>query len=192
MDRAKIERGIRLFLDGIGERFEGDDLEATPERVARAWTEELVAGYDTDPERTLTWSPAPSGTGPVLVRDISFASICVHHLLPFMGFAQVVYLPAARLAGLSKIGRVLDVHARRLQIQEKLTADIVATLERVLEPQGVLVKLEATHTCMTLRGGKKERSRMVTVSAAGLYETDLAARREILALLGTRGGEGQR
>jgi len=192
MDRSKLEQGIRLFVEGIGERFDGDDLEATPQRVARAWAEELVSGYETDPDAVLSWSPAPPGCGPVLVRDVSFASICVHHLLPFTGVAQVVYLPAARLAGLSKIGRVVDAHARRLQIQEKLTADVVASLERVLEPRGVLVKLEATHTCMTLRGGKKERSRMVTVAAAGLYETDPVARREVLGLLASRGGEGPR
>ncbi len=192
MDRSKLESGIRLFLEGIGERFAGDDLEATPERVARAWADELVSGYGVDPDRTLTWSPAPPGGGLVLVRDVSFASICVHHLLPFTGVAQIAYLPGERLAGLSKIGRVLDAHARRLQIQERLTADVVATLQHVLQPRGALVKLEATHTCMTLRGGKKEASRMVTVAATGIYETDAAARREVLGLLAGRGGDGSR
>jgi GTP cyclohydrolase I len=183
MDRDKMERGIETFLQGLGERFDGDDLERTPARVARAWADDLVSGYERDPVELLTWTKVPPGSGVVLVRDVSFASVCVHHLLPFSGRAHVAYLPGQRLAGLSKIGRVVDAHARRLQIQERLTAAIVETLARGLEPRGVLAVLEADHTCMTLRGGRKESSRMVTMSATGLYEEDDAARREVLALL---------
>jgi GTP cyclohydrolase I len=183
MDRDKMTEGIRIFVEGIGERFEGDDLDRTPKRVARAWAEDLIAGYGSDAERELTWSPAPEGTGLVLVRDIGFASVCVHHLLPFVGVANVAYLPGARLAGLSKIGRVVEAHARRLQIQERLTSAILGTLTDVLEPRGALVQLEALHTCMTLRGARKERSRLVTMSASGLFENDSGARREILDLL---------
>ena len=135
MNREKMAEGIRAFLDGIGERFDGDDLERTPERVARAWAEDLIAGYDSAPERELTWSPAPPDTGLVLVRDVGFASVCVHHLLPFVGVANVAYLPGDRLAGLSKIGRVVEAHARRLQIQERLTSSILGTLTDVLEPR---------------------------------------------------------
>ncbi len=181
-----MESGVRSFLEGIGERFDGDDLENSPARVAKAWCEDLVRGYDVDPDAELTWTEVAEAGGLVVVRDVSFASICVHHLLPFAGLAHVAYLPGRRLAGLSKVGRVIEAHARRLQIQERLTASIAGTLERVLEPQGVVVVLEAEHTCMTLRGARKERSRLLTVVARGLYESDPGARREILDLL-TRG-----
>lgn len=186
MDRAVMEQGIRLFLEGIGERFPGDDLEESPARVARAWSEDLVAGYHAVPEEELTWTPVPPHAGVVLVRDIGFASVCVHHLLPFYGQAHVAYLPNERLAGLSKIGRVVDAHGRRLQIQERLTSEILNTMERSLAPRGALVVLEAQHTCMTLRGARKEGSRLVTLAASGLYERDQDARREILDLLGLR------
>jgi len=183
MDPKKMEAGIRLFLDGLGERFAGDDLEKTPGRVARAWADDLASGYAVDPAAELTFVDAPSPCGPVLAKDIRFASVCVHHLLPFSGFAHVAYLPAARLAGLSKLGRVVDAHARRLQIQEHLTGRIAATLEGVLSPKAVLVVLDAEHTCMTLRGVRKEGSRLVTYAATGLWADDAAARREILDLI---------
>jgi len=164
--------------------------------VARAWVEDLVSGYAVDPDAGLTWAPATPGTGLVLVRDIAFASLCVHHLLPFVGTAHVAYLPSERLAGLSKIGRVVEAHARRMQIQERLTSEILGTVERALEPRGAVVVLEAEHTCMTLRGTRKEGSRLVTLAVAGLYERDGAARREVLDLLGrgaaVRRGSGVR
>ncbi len=183
MDRSKMETAVRLLLEGIGQRFEGDDLEATPARVARAWCEDLVAGYDVDPVAELTWTPVESGGGPVMVRRVRFASVCAHHLLPFFGFAHVAYAPARRLAGLSKIGRVIDAHARRLQSQERLTAAIVETLDAALESVGTFALLEAEHTCMTVRGVRKDQGRMVTMSSAGLYREDPAARNEILGLL---------
>jgi GTP cyclohydrolase I len=183
MDRKKMEQGIRTFLDGLGQRFEGDDQDDTPERVARAWCDDLLSGYAQRPDDQLTWTEVDPGGGPVIVRDVSFASVCVHHLLPFYGFADVAYLPGGRLAGLSKIGRVVDVHARRLQTQERLTAAVVATIAAGLECRGVLARLRAVHTCMSLRGVRKEQSRMVTVAAAGLYDADAGARREILELL---------
>ena len=183
MDRKKMKDGIGTFLEGLDQRFEGDDQEKTPERVAAAWIDDLVAGYAIEPEAELSWTAAPKGCGPVLVRRISFASICVHHLLPFFGQAYVAYVPGERMAGLSKIGRVVEAHARRLQTQERLTAKIVETLDRTLNPKGVVAILEAEHTCMTLRGVKKERSRMTTVASAGCYDTDASARSEILSLL---------
>jgi len=183
MDPKKMEAGIRQFLEGLGERFAGDDLEKTPGRVARAWADDLVSGYAVDPASELTFVEAPVPGGPVLVRDIRFSSVCVHHLLPFAGLAHVAYLPAARLAGLSKLGRVVDAHARRLQIQEHLTGSIAATIEAALAPRAVLVVLDAEHTCMTLRGVRKEGSRLVTYAAKGLWAEDAAARREILDLI---------
>lgn len=184
MDRTKMEAGVRAFVEAIGERFEGDDLEATPERVARAWAEDLVAGYAIEPRGELTWTTVEPGGGPVVVRRIRFASVCVHHLLPFFGYADVAYLPGRRQAGLSKIGRVVDLHARRMQTQERLTAAIVRTVAEALEPRGVLARLRAEHTCMTLRGVRKAQSRMVTLDAVGLYDEDSAARAEVLGLFG--------
>lgn len=188
MDASKMEEGIRRFLEGIGERFPGDDLEKTPSRVARAWIDDLVSGYATDPVAELTWTDAPPGGGLVAIRDVRFASVCVHHLLPFSGRAHVAYLPGARLAGLSKIGRVVDALARRLQIQERLTTQIVDALWEGLEPRGALVLLEAEHTCMTLRGVRKEGSRLVTEAARGVFRDDPDARREVLAVLGAGSG----
>ena len=186
MDRGKMEAGIRLFLEGMGERFPGDDLERTPARVADAWAEDLVAGYGTDPSAELTYTEAPERAGLVLVRDIPFTSVCVHHLLPSFGRAHVAYLPGKRLAGLSKIARLLDALGRRLQIQERLTGQVLEALERCLQPQGAVVLLDAEHTCMTLRGARKEGSRLVTVASSGMY-ADAAARREVLDLLGRPG-----
>ncbi len=188
MDRARMEEGVRRFLEGIGERFAGDDLDATPERVARAWADDLLSGYGEDPDRELTWTPAPADTGLVLVSNVRFASVCVHHLLPFFGVAHVAYLPASRLAGLSKLGRVVELHARRLQIQERLTSAVLGTLVRVLEPRGAMIVVDAEHTCMTLRGVRKEGSRLLTVAASGVYESDSAARRDLLGLLAPAGG----
>lgn len=177
-----MAEGVRLFLEGIGERFPGDDLERTPERVADAWAEDLVRGYATDPDATLTWTEAPPGSGVVLVRDVPFTSMCVHHLLPSFGRAHVAYLPDRRLAGLSKIARLVEACARRLQIQERLTGQVLEALVRGLAPKGALVLLDAEHTCMTLRGARKEGSRLVTLAGSGVYD-DPAARREVLDLL---------
>lgn len=183
MDATKMEAGIRLFLEGLDEHFPGDDLDKTPRRVAEAWIDDLVSGYQTDPLAELTFVPAPAVCGPVLAKDIRFASVCVHHLLPFAGMAHVAYLPADRLAGLSKLGRVVDALSRRLQIQEHLTGSIAATLESALAPRAVLVVLDAEHTCMTLRGVRKEGSRLLTYAATGEWAQDVAARGEILDLL---------
>jgi GTP cyclohydrolase I len=173
---------VRAFLAGVGERFDGDDLDATPDRVARAWTEDLLAGYGKDPVEELTWTETPEGSGLVLVRDVRFASVCVHHLLPFAGTAQIAYLPGRRLAGLSKLGRVVDLYARRLQIQERLTRQVLDAIESALQPRGALVLLEAEHTCMTLRGVRKEGARLTTLAASGALETD-PWKRDVLRLI---------
>jgi GTP cyclohydrolase I len=180
MDRDKMEAGIRLFLEGMGEFVVGPEIEKTPRRVARAWAEDLVSGYGVDPSTELTYVAAPAGGGPVIVKDIRFSSVCVHHLLPFSGVAHIAYLPAARLAGLSKLGRAVDALSRRLQIQEHLTAGIASAIEKALAPRAVLVVLDAEHTCMTLRGVRKEGSRLVTYAARGAWADDSASRREIL------------
>ena len=183
MDRNGMEQGIRRFLDALDADVAANEVAETPARVARAWADDLLAGYASDPERELTWTDVAAGGGPVLVRGISVASICAHHLLPFFGTADVAYLPGTRLAGLSKIGRVVDIHARRLQTQERLTAAIVETLASALACRGAIALVRATHTCMALRGVRKERSEMVTLAASGVYDDDRGARGEILGLL---------
>lgn len=183
MDRERMERGIRLFLEGVGASCEHGDLGRTPARVARAWEEDLVSGYAVDPIDELSWTEVDGEPGPVVVRSIALASICAHHLLPFFGVAHVAYLPARRQAGLSKLARVVDAHARRLQTQEHLTDSIVDTLDRGLEPRGVLAALEAEHTCMTLRGVRQVGSRMLTIGTSGVYRDDSAARAEMLRIL---------
>ncbi len=187
MNRSKMEAGITTFLEGLGEGFDGDDQGATPKRVAKAWVEDLVSGYAIDPEQELSWTPTAPGGGPVLVDRIRFASICVHHLLPFFGLARVAYLPGTRQAGLSKLGRVVDAHSRRLQTQERLSAAVAETIHRVLEPRGVIAIFRAEHTCMTLRGVRKEQSRMMTVATTGIYADDATARAEVMGLLGASG-----
>jgi GTP cyclohydrolase I len=182
-----MEAAVRLFLEGIGESLSSDDLAATPGRVARAWSEDLLSGYGGDPARELTWTATPEGTDLVLLRDVRFASVCVHHLLPFFGTAHVAYLPDRRLAGLSKLGRIVDIFARRLQIQERLTRQVLTAIVEVLAPKGALVLMEAEHTCMTLRGVRKEGSRMVTLAAAGALDAD-PRKREVLQLLAAADG----
>ena len=177
-----MTEAVRSFLAAIG-HDEADDVGRTPERVAQAWYDDLVSGYRTDPEKILTWTPVAPGGGTVLVRDISFASICAHHLLPFSGRAHVAYLPGERLAGLSKIGRVVDAHARRLQTQENLTAAVADTLQEILRPRGVLAIVRAEHTCMSLRGVRKEQAEMLTVETRGIYRDDAATRSDVLGLL---------
>jgi GTP cyclohydrolase I len=183
MNRAQMEEGIRLFLEGVGERFPGDDLESSPARVAQAWHDDLLSGYHLDPDGEMSWTETVPEAGPVLVRDIAFSSVCVHHLLPFVGRAHVAYFPERRLAGLSKIGRVVEAHARRLQIQERLTSEILGTIDRTLEPGGALVVVEAEHTCMALRGARKAGAQLMTLASSGTFRDDPAARAEVLQLL---------
>lgn len=186
MDRKQMEAAVKQFLDAMGSggvAFPGADVERTPARVAQAWCEDLVSGYALDADAQMSWQPVVNDRGIVIVRNITFASVCVHHLLPFAGRAHVAYLPAERQAGLSKVGRVVDAHARRLQTQEHLTASIAETMERTLEPRGVLVLLSAEHSCMTLRGVRKEQAQMVTVEARGCYSEDAVERASLINLL---------
>lgn len=178
-----MQDGIRTFLEGIGERFEEDDLERTPERVAKAWLDDLVSGYASDAGKEITWTTAKPGGGLVVLRDVRFTSICVHHLLPFTGRAHLAYLPDTRLAGLSKLGRVVDCLSRRLQIQERLTGQIADTIDHSLQPRGTVVALEAEHTCMTLRGVRKEESRLTTLASRGAFRDDPVALHQVLSVL---------
>jgi GTP cyclohydrolase I len=179
-DRRRLRRAARLFVEGIGEGGLRKDLARTPARVADAWASDLVSGYRSDPEAILGRNFRSRETGMVVVRDLPFVSICVHHLLPFHGTAHVAYLPAGRLAGLSKIARAVDALSRRLQLQERLGRQIVETISRALRPAGAACRLEAEHLCMTVRGARKRGARVVTSSYAGSFARSPSQRAEFL------------
>ncbi len=181
MNRKQMQKAVQLFLDAINERFPGDDLKRTPARVTRAWCDEFLNGYQCDPVRLLSPKGRRKKRKPlqikkaairdiILEKDIFFYSICVHHLLPFLGRAHVAYVPNGRIIGFSKIARVLDAYARRLQIQERLTRQVAETLHDSLEPLGVAVLLEAEHLCMKLRGVKKTESSIITTCFIGCFQ----------------------
>ena len=178
----KIEEGIRLLLEGIGEDAGREGLLETPERIARMY-EELFAGMEQDAAEPLSRQFEVSEAGIVLEKDITFYSMCEHHMLPFFGKAHVAYLPDGRVAGLSKLARTVEVYARRLQLQERLTAQVADALMEHLKPKGVMVLLEAEHMCMTMRGVKKPGSRTVTVVTRGAFETDAALRESFYRML---------
>ena len=192
-DRAGMKRAISLFLRASGAPMSAADRARTPERVAEAWAGELLGGYAADPVGELTHEPAPPRAGMVVLRDIVFHSICVHHLLPFFGRAHVAYLPGRRIAGLSKVARVVDVLARRLQVQERLTEGIVEALERGLRPAGAACIVEAEHLCVASRGVGKEGVRIVTSCFSGSLARG-KLRQEALGLLrpGPRPSRGSR
>lgn len=184
MDHGKIEQGVRLILEGIGEDPGREGLVETPARVARAW-EELCAGMGRSAAPLFQTTFQAGGEDVVLVRDIAFYSLCEHHLLPFHGVAHVAYLPGAdgRVCGISKLARCVELYARRLQLQERLTAQVADAVAENLHPRGVLVKVEAEHMCMAMRGVSKPGSRTVTFAARGAFEQDGALLDRTLALM---------
>jgi GTP cyclohydrolase I len=189
MNRATMEAGIRLFLEGLVEGERGDldrAREATPDRVAAAWADELLVGYATDPASVIEPEPADGAKGLVAVADVRFASMCAHHLLPFGGRAGVAYLPGERLAGLGQVARLVDVLARRLQIQERLTEAVADELVRSLAPRGLVVELEAEHYCLSARGSRQPGHRLATRVSRGVLDDDRALREEALGLLDPR------
>lgn len=171
MDREKIEQGVRLLLSGIGEDMEREGLRETPERIARMY-EEIFGGMGENAAGHLQKTFATDNNQLVLERDITFYSTCEHHMMPFYGKAHVAYVPDGRVVGLSKLARTVEVYARRLQLQEHLTAQIADALMEHLRPKGVMVMLEAEHLCMTMRGVKKPGSRTVSVVTRGVFEDD--------------------
>jgi GTP cyclohydrolase I len=180
MDQGTIQQAVQQMLTAFGEDPEREGLLRTPERVARMY-EELLAGYRTNPITLLNDALFEVDYDEmVVVRDIEFYSLCEHHMLPFLGRAHVAYIPHGRVIGLSKIPRVVDMFARRLQVQERMTGQIAEFLEEVLHPRGVAVVLEAIHLCSMIRGVKKHDSRMTTSKMLGAFRTDLALRMEFL------------
>ncbi len=184
MDNAKIEQGVRLILEGIGEDPDREGLLDTPARVARMY-EEVFAGLTEGPARHFEVTFDEHHEEMVLVKDIPFYSMCEHHLVPFFGKAHVAYIPASdgRICGLSKLARLVEAFAKRPQVQERLTNQIADTLIEQLDPQGVIVVLEAEHMCMSMRGVKKPGSQTVTSAVRGVFEKSAPTRAEALSLI---------
>jgi len=186
--REEAEAAIELLIRWAGDDPAREGLLDTPARVARAY-EEFFSGYAVDPVELLqrTFEETDGYDEMVLLRDIGFESHCEHHMVPIIGVAHVAYMPRKRVVGISKLARVVEAYARRLQIQEKMTAQIANTLQEVLDPLGVAVVIEAAHQCMTTRGVHKPGVAMVTSRMLGLFRTNPSTRREFLALVGQRG-----
>jgi GTP cyclohydrolase I len=182
VDLPRIERAVREILISVGENPDREGLVDTPARVARMYAE-LFSGLHSDPSRHLKRVFQERYDEMVLVRDISFNSVCEHHLLPFMGVAHVGYVPNGKIAGLSKLARVVDEVSRRPQVQEKMTHQIADLFATELAPKGVIVVLEATHTCMTIRGISKPGSLTITSAVRGLFKTNQSSRAEAMALI---------
>lgn len=187
--RAEAEAAVRTLLLWAGDNPDREGLVDTPARVARAY-EEFFAGYDNDPVEMLarSFEETDGYDEMVVLRDIRMESHCEHHMVPIIGRAHIAYLPSGRVVGISKLARVIETYAKRLQIQEKLTAQIANTIESVLKPKGVAVVIEAAHQCMTTRGIHKQGVTMVTSRMLGEFRTNDATRREFLAMIsGSRG-----
>lgn len=183
IDREKIAEGVKLLLEGIGEDPDRDGLKLTPERVADFYAE-LTEGMWQDPRAQIVPLPGDSHDEMVLVKDISIASVCEHHLAPFVGKCHIAYIPkGGRIVGLSKLARIAEIFARRLQVQERLTQQIAHTLFEELKPIGVMVVIEAEHTCMTLRGVKKPGAKTVTSAVLGGFRRDPRTRAEAMSLI---------
>ena len=182
MDSEKIKEGVRLILEGIGEDVNREGLLETPDRIARM-CEEIFGGLNQDAAVHLQKQFSATNNNIVLEKDITFYSVCEHHLLPFYGKAHVAYIPDEKVAGLSKLARTVEVFARRPQIQENMTALIADAIEENLQPKGVMVMLEAEHMCMTMRGVKKPGSKTVTVAVRGAFEEDATLQEQFYQML---------
>ena len=182
IDQEKIREGVRLFLEGIGEDTGREGLQETPDRIARM-CQQLFGGLEEDPGVHLSKQFQVSNNNMVLEKDITFYSVCEHHLLPFYGKAHVAYIPNGQVAGLSKLARTVEVYARRPQIQENMTVQIADALEAHLHPKGVMVMLEAEHLCMTMRGVQKPGSTTVTTVVRGAFASDPMLQQTFLQLV---------
>lgn len=183
VDLEKIRRGVRLILEGVGEDPERPGLERTPERVAEMYVE-LTAGMREDPHEHVVPLPGETHDEMVIVKDIHIASLCEHHLAPFVGRCHIAYIPKnGRILGLSKLARLAETYARRFQVQERLTKQIADTIFTGLRPLGVMVVIEAEHTCMTIRGVKKPGALTITSVVLGGFRKDPRTRAEAMALI---------
>jgi GTP cyclohydrolase IA len=186
--RSEAEEAVRTLIRWAGDDPGREGLLGTPDRVVRAFRE-YFTGYEQDPVALLqrTFEETEGYDEIVMLKDIRFESHCEHHLAPIIGKVHVAYLPSHRVVGISKLARLVDVYAKRLQIQEKMTAQIANTIDEVLQPKGVGVVIEAAHQCMTTRGTHKPGTMLVTSRMLGEFRTDPTSRREVLAMLGTPG-----
>jgi len=182
IDTERIEKAVREILIAVGEDIEREGLRLTPQRVAKMYTE-LLGGMHQNPEVHLKSVFTEDYSEIVLLRDIPFYSMCEHHIMPFIGSAHVAYIPSGMILGVSKLARIVDAFAHRLQTQEKLTYQIADFIMNKLKPQGVAVVLEASHSCMTIRGIKKPGSFMVTSALRGIFLRDPRTRSEVLSLM---------
>jgi GTP cyclohydrolase I len=182
VDVERIEKAVREILTAVGEDVGREGLKATPVRVA-AMYQELLAGTRENPDKHVQTVFNENYDEIVLLRDVPFYSICEHHLMPFIGTAHVAYLPAGVVLGVSKLARIVDCFARRLQVQERLTEQIADFIMKSVRPMGVAVVLEASHSCMTIRGIKKPGSVMVTSSVRGIFRKDPRSRSEVMSLI---------
>jgi len=182
VDIERIEKAVREILLAVGEDVEREGLKGTPGRVAAMYSE-LLSGMQEMPEKHIKSVFTENYDEIVLLRDIPFYSICEHHLMPFIGSAHVAYLPCGTVLGVSKLARIVDCFAHRLQLQERLTNQIVDFLMNNLKPKGAAVVLEASHSCMTIRGIKKPGSLMVTSALRGIFKKDPRSRNEIISLM---------
>jgi GTP cyclohydrolase I len=184
VDRKRIEEAVHDLLIAVGEDPDRDGLLRTPERVANMYAE-LFSGIGENPADHLEVTFAAEHDEMVMVRDIPFASLCEHHLVPFMGRAHVAYIPGAdgRITGLSKLARLVDGYAKRVQVQERMTTEIADAIEQVLKPKGVLVVVEAEHLCMSMRGVKKPGTLTITSAVRGLFRSDPATRSEAMQFI---------
>ncbi|HKV00240.1 MAG TPA: GTP cyclohydrolase I FolE [Vineibacter sp.] len=189
--RAEAEEAVRTLIRWAGDDPDREGLIGTPDRVVRSY-EEFFAGYADDPREILarTFEETDGYDEMVVLRDIRLESYCEHHIVPIIGKAHVGYLPAHRVVGISKLARIVEAYAKRLQIQEKMTAQIANCIQEVLEPRGVAVVIEAAHQCMTTRGIRKPGVAMVTSRMLGAFRDDPSTRREFLAMIGKNGAGG--
>jgi GTP cyclohydrolase I len=185
--RAEAQAAVRVLLRWAGDDPDREGLKATPDRVVRSY-EEFFSGYEQDPEEILarTFEEIAGYDDMVVLRGIRFESYCEHHMVPIIGIAHIGYLPNNRVVGISKLARVLEIFSKRLQIQEKMTAEIANTIDRALKPQGVAVVIEGEHQCMTTRGVHRPGVNMVTSQMMGVFRDNEATRKEFLSIIGHR------
>jgi GTP cyclohydrolase IA len=188
MDKDKIETGVRLILEGIGEDPLRPGLIGTPRRVAEMYEDIFVGLDEPDPAELLIAMPGDHHHEMVLIKDIAFYSICEHHLLPFAGTAHVAYIPsdAGHITGLSKLARVVKLVAARPQLQERITSQVADAIMRALEPLGAMVVIEAEHLCMSMRGVRTPKAKTVTSAVRGHFQDNAATRAEVMALINSR------
>lgn len=182
IDHEKLLRAGRMILEAIGEDPEREGLRETPRRIARMYAE-VFSGLHQDPGESIGTFFTEEYDEVVLVKDIPFASMCEHHLLPFIGKAHTAYMPDGKVLGISKLARVVDIFAKRPQVQERMTNQIADLIETLVQPKGVAVILEATHTCMSIRGVKKPGSSVLTSAMRGYFRKSIATRNELMNLL---------